>query len=181
MELEGKESVEKASSRLLMRKNDMYVLMNAKIIASRKTGEILHKVLFYIKDLRDLEKLDSIINKTLNEFAYPGEREILREKIKPVIENIFEKEEIKEWFSPGIEAWREKELISNKGDLYRLDRVVFKAGEIHIIDFKSGEEPLSSWKKQLVSYKEVMSLYFPDKTIKTYIVNLNCAEVIEIE
>jgi ATP-dependent helicase/nuclease subunit A len=113
MDLEGKESVEKASSRLLMRKNDMYVLMNEKIGESRKTGEILHKVLFYIKDLNSLESLDSIINQTLNEFAYPGERDILREKIKPVIENIFKKEEIKEWFSPGITVWREKEIISH--------------------------------------------------------------------
>ncbi len=181
MDLEGKESVEKASSRLLMRKNDMYVLMNEKIIESRKKGEILHKVLFYIKDTGDLENLDSITSKSINEFAYPGEREILKEKIKPVIENIFEKEEIKEWFSPGIEAWREKEIISGDGDLYRMDRVVFVRGEIHIVDFKSGEEPLSKWKKQLGSYKGVLAEYFPDKTIKTYIVDLNSAEVIEIE
>lgn len=181
MELEGKESVEKASSRLSLRRNDMYVLRNEKIIASRKTGEILHKVLFYIKDTDDLEKLDSIINKSLNEFAYPGERKILREIVKPIIENIFEKEEIKEWFSPGITAWREKEIISKGGKLRRLDRIVIGTDEVHLIDFKSGEEPVSGWKEQLESYREVMSLYFPKKKIKTYIVNLNRAEVIEIE
>jgi ATP-dependent helicase/nuclease subunit A len=181
MDIEGKESVEKASSRLLLRKNDMYVLMNEKIVASRKTGEILHKILFYIKDTRDLEKLDSIINKSINEFAYPVERELLKEIVKPIIENLFKKEEIKEWFSPEVESWREKEIISNKGDLYRLDRVVFKENEIHLIDFKSGEEPVSGWKKQLESYKEVIRLYFPEKNIKTYIVNLNFAEVIDIE
>jgi len=181
MDLEGKESVEKASSRLLFSKKDVDVLKNEKISESRKTGEILHKVLFYIKDTGDLENLDSIIDKSINEFAYPGEREVLKEKIKPIIENIFKKEEIKEWFSPEVEVWREKEIISNKGDLYRLDRVVFKNNEIHIIDFKSGEEPLSKWKKQLKSYKEVMSSYFLDKTIKTYIVNLNSSEVIDIE
>jgi len=180
MDPEGKQSVEKASSRLLMRKNDMYVLMNEKIGESRKLGEILHKVLFYIKDLNSLDNLDSIINQSLNEFAYPGERDILREKIKPIIENIFKKEEIKEWFSPGIKAWREKEIISTAGDLYRLDRVVFKDKEIHIIDFKSGEEPSSGWKKQLKSYKEVLKEYFPDKTIKTHIVNLNSGEVLDI-
>jgi ATP-dependent exoDNAse (exonuclease V) beta subunit len=181
LDSEGKESVEKASSRLLMRKNDMYVLLNEKIVASRKTGEILHKILFYIKDLNSLENLDSIINQSLNEFAYPGERDILREKIKPVIKDIFKKEEMKEWFSPDIKVWREKEIISGQGDLYRLDRIVFKNNEIHIIDFKSGEETESTWKKQLSLYKEVMRSYFPDKTIRTYIVNLNSSEVIEIE
>jgi ATP-dependent helicase/nuclease subunit A len=181
MDLESKESVEKASSRLWFKKNDMYVLMNEKISESRKTGEILHKILFYIKDTGDLENFDSIINQSINEFAYPGERNILKEKIKPVIENIFKKEEMKEWFSPDVNAWREKEIISDAGDLYRLDRVVFKGDEIHIIDFKSGEEPESTWKKQLNLYKEVMSSYYPDKTIKMYIVNLNSSEVIEIE
>jgi ATP-dependent helicase/nuclease subunit A len=181
MDSEGKESVEKASSRLIMKKNDMYVLMNEKIIASRKTGEILHRILFYIKDLNSLENLDSIIDKSLNEFAYPGERDILREKIKPVVENIFKKEEIKEWFSPEVTAWREKEIVSGDGNLFRLDRVVIGKDKVLIVDFKSGEEPLSKWEKQLKSYKEVMSSYFPDKTIKTYIVNLISSEVIEIE
>ncbi len=181
MDLEGKESVERASSRLRFRKNDMDVLKNEKISQSRKTGEILHKILYYIKDLGDLDKLDSIINKSLNEFAYSGERDILREKIRPVIENIFKKEEIKELFSANVAAWREKEIISHTGDLYRMDRVVFKDEEINLIDFKSGEEPVSGWKKQLESYKELIDEYFPKKNIKMYIVNLNRAEVIDIE
>jgi len=181
MKIEDRESVEKASSRLLMKKNDIYVLMNNKINESRKTGEILHKVLFYIKDTGDLENIDSIINRALNEFAHPRERELFREKVKTTIEEIFKKEEIKEWFSPAVKAFREKEIISGDGKLYRLDRVVFKTGEVQIIDFKSGEEPSSTWKKQLKSYKEVLTEYFPDKNINTYIVNLNSGEVIRFE
>ncbi len=181
MKIEDRESVEKASSRLLMKKNDIYVLMNNKINESRKTGEILHKVLFYIKNSNDLENIDSIINRALNEFAFPGERELFREKVKTTIEEIFKKEEIKEWFSPAVKAFREKEIISGDGKLYRLDRVVFKTGEVQIIDFKSGEEPSSTWKKQLKSYKEVLTEYFPDKNINTYIVNLNSGEVIRFE
>jgi len=182
MKIEDRESVEKASSRLWMKKNDIYVLMNNKINESRKTGEILHKVLFYIKDLSDLKNIDAIINRALNEFAFPGEKEVFREKVKTTIEEIFKKEEIREWFLPSSEAWREKEIISTEGNLYRLDRVVFKNEEIHIIDFKSGEEEsLSEWEKQLKKYKEVLEEYFPDKTIKTFIVNLNSQEVSQIE
>jgi len=181
MKIEDRESVEKASSRLLMKKNDIYVLMNSKINESRKTGEILHKVLFYIKDTDDLKNIDSIINRALNEFAFPGEREYFREKVKTTIEEIFKKEEIKEWFSTEVKAWREKEIISTAGISYRLDRVIFKNEEIHIIDFKSGEEPSSGWKKQLKSYKEVLAEYFPDKNINIYIVNLNSGEVIRFE
>jgi len=156
--------------------------MNNKINESRKTGEILHKVLFYIKDLSDLKNIDAIINRALNEFAFPGEKEVFREKVKTTIEEIFKKEEIREWFLPSSEAWREKEIISTEGNLYRLDRVVFKNEEIHIIDFKSGEEEsLSEWEKQLKKYKEVLEEYFPDKTIKTFIVNLNSQEVSQIE
>jgi len=182
MKIEDRESVEKASSRLLMKKNDIYVLMNSKINESRKTGEILHKVLFYIKDSGDLKNIDSLINRALNEFAHPREREYFREKVKTTIEEIFKKEEIKEWFSPEVEAWREKEIISTAGISYRLDRVIFKNEEIHIIDFKSGEEQsLPEWEKQLKKYKEAMGEYFSDKRIKTFIVNLNSQEVLEIE
>lgn len=181
MDLEGKESVEKASSRLLMRKNDMYVLMNDKISKSQKTGEILHKVLFYIKDLIDLEKLDSLITRSVNEFAFPGEREYFKVKISPIIEAIFKNKEIKKWFLENTKVWREKEIISGGGNLYRLDRVIFKNNEVHIIDFKSGEEPSSRWKKQLQEYKEVLCEYFPKKVIKTYILNLNSGEVLNFE
>jgi ATP-dependent exoDNAse (exonuclease V) beta subunit len=181
MDLEGKESVEKASARLLFKKPDMYVLMNEKIGESRKTGEILHKILFYIKDTGDLEEVDSIIDKSINEFAYPGERIFLKEKIKPIIENIFKKEKIKEWFKPGTTVWREKEIVSGDDNLYRLDRVVIGEDAVEIVDFKSGEEPLSKWKKQLKNYKGVLAEYFPDKEIKTYILDLNRAEVSEIE
>ena len=184
MDPEGKESVEKASGRLLFKKPDMYVLMNEKISESRKTGEILHKILYYIKDTGDIENLeevDSIIDKAINEFAYPGERVILKEKIKAVIEKIFKKEEIRQWFAPGTTVWREKEIVSGDGNLYRMDRVVIGENSVYVCDFKSGEEPLSKWKKQLGNYKDVLGEYFPKKEIKTYVLDLNSAEVIEIE
>ncbi len=177
---EDKESVEKTSSRLMMKKNKIGELMNEQIKQSRKLGEILHKVLFYIKDTGDLENLDSIITRSLNELINSREKEFFREKTKPLIEKLFEKEEIKKWFAPELKVWREKEIVSNTGKLHRFDRVVFVRGEIHIIDFKSGEQPLSKWKKQLENYKKILSEYFPNKEIKTYIINLNTGEVVQI-
>jgi len=177
---EDKESVEKTSSRLMMKKNKIGELMNEQIKQSRKLGEILHKVLFYIKDTGDLENLDSIITRSLNELINSREKEFFREKTKPLIEKLFEKEEIKKWFAPELKVWREKEIVSNTGELHRFDRVVFVRGEIHIIDFKSGEQPLSKWKKQLENYKKILSEYFPNKEIKTYIINLNTGEVVQI-
>lgn len=177
---EGKESVEKTSSRLMLKKNEMNVLMDKEIIKSRKMGEILHKILFYIEDINSLENLDSIISRSLNEFTLPGEREYFKEKTKPIIEDLFEKKEVRDWFLPGVKAWREREVVSSEGELYRLDRVVFKKDEIHIIDFKSGREPISTWKKQLANYKQTLSEYFSERIIKTYIINLNSGEVLEI-
>jgi ATP-dependent helicase/nuclease subunit A len=176
----GKESVEKTASRLRMKKNKIKELMNKEIKESRKLGEILHKVLFYIKDTDDLENLDSIIARSLNEFTTPGEKEFFREKTKPIIKSIFEKEEIKKWFAPSLKVWREKEIVSDEGELYRFDRAVFNKNEIHIIDYKSGEQPSSKWRRQLENYKKILSEYFPDKKIKTYIINLNTREVLQI-
>jgi len=176
----NKESVEKTSSRLLMKKKRIAELMNEEVSRARRLGEILHKVLFYIKDSREVENLDSIINRSLNELIFPKEKEYFREKSKLLIEELFEKKELKEWFAPGLEIWREKEIVTKTGDLYRLDRVVIKNNEVVIIDYKSGEQPSPKWKEQLENYKNVISEYFQDKDIRTYIINLNTGEVLEI-
>ena len=60
-----------------------------------------------------------------------------------------------------------------------MDRVIIKNNEVIIIDYKSGEQPSSKWKEQLKNYKKVLSEYFPDKDIETYIINLNTGEVLE--
>ena len=77
--------------------------------------------------------------------------------------------------------WREKEIVDKDGNLYRFDRVIFNFNTIILIDYKTGDEKVSSYKKQIQKYRDVLSDYFPGKIIKSYIIQLNTGEVIRVE
>ncbi|MEA1912457.1 MAG: UvrD-helicase domain-containing protein [candidate division WOR-3 bacterium] len=181
MKIDDKEGIERASSRLLLKTTNINEITNKKSIEARKTGEILHRILYYIKDIKDLENLESIVQRSLNEFALPTEREIFKKKAFSTIQRIFKNKEIRKWFAPGLSVWREKEMIDSEGNLYRFDRVILQENEIALIDYKTGEEPSSKWKKQLLNYKELLEQYFPEKEINSYIINLSNNLVLKIE
>ncbi|MEO0293004.1 MAG: UvrD-helicase domain-containing protein [candidate division WOR-3 bacterium] len=180
MELRAKESVEHFAHRLILKKKDIHYLLDEEKKKAIKKGELIHKILFYIVDLNDLKEIDFIINRSLNEFNIKEENFFLKKELKSIIKNLFEKEEIKKWFLPGLKVWREKEVISQEGELYRLDRVIVKEKEVDIIDFKTGEEETyPEWEKQLNKYKRALFNFFPGKELKTYIININSKEILE--
>lgn len=177
----GKESISEIENRLVLKKIDIETLINKKRREALKLGEIVHRVLYYIKDISDLDNIGYIIDRSLNELALPLERKILKERIESVVKKIIEYEDVKKYFDPSLTVWREKEIVDRDGNLYRFDRVIFNFDTIILIDYKTGDKKVSSYKKQIQKYRDILSNYFPEKIIKSYIIQLNTGEVISVE
>ena len=59
-----------------------------------------------------------------------------------------------EWFSPGLEVLRERDLMTPSGEILRPDRVVIRDGLVTVIDYKSGL-PEPSHRRQVRRYADV--------------------------
>jgi ATP-dependent exoDNAse (exonuclease V) beta subunit len=177
----GKESISEIENRLILKKTDIDTLINKKRKEALKLGEIVHRVLYYIKDINDLDNIEYIINRSLNELALPLERLFFKERIESLVKKIIEYEDIKKFFDPSLTVWREKEIVDRDGNLYRFDRVIFNFDTIILIDYKTGDEKVSSYKKQIQKYRDILWDYFPGKIIESYIIQLNTGEVISVE
>ena len=81
-------------------------------------------------------------------------------------------------FEPGISIKIEQEIISDKGEFSRPDRVVEKDGELFIIDFKTGEES-EKHRKQLEKY-EVLLFQIHGKKAKSYLLYIEKNKIIEL-
>ncbi len=178
---EDKNSVVGSGTRLLLKKSAVDSYLNKNRHKALKLGDLVHRVLYYIEDLSDIENLESIIERSLNELALPGEREFFKGTIKEIVKRTLDKEEIRKWFAQGLVVWREKEMVDKDGKINRFDRVVFREKEIELIDYKTGQEPISHYKKQIMTYKKTLEDYFPKKKVTAYIIQLEKGEVIKIE
>ena len=150
-------------------------------IADKIVAGDIRAVARLIRDIDDMADIENIIDRSLNEIVLPMERKIFKEKTDRIIRKLFELEDIKEWFTPGLNVWKEKEMVDRNGNLHRFDRVVFKKDMITLIDYKTGDEPVSSYKKQIETYKGILMDYFPGKDIESYIIQLSTREVVKIE
>ena len=122
-------------------------------------GLYIHRILElidYIKET-DIERVvkdkSEIVKKEMN---YSPEKPVINEII-----NFFNNKNVKEWFNRDkVTAFPEKEVINEKGEIFRIDRLVIKEDKIVIIDYKTGEltpEKKEKYTKQLKNYSELLS------------------------
>jgi ATP-dependent exoDNAse (exonuclease V) beta subunit len=177
----GKVSVDEIESRLILRKNNITSMINKKREEALKLGNIVHRVLYYIRDTNDMVNIKSIIDRSLNEIALPEERGVFKERVESTIKKIMSIGKTKEWFTPGLLVWREKEMADRDGNIHRFDRVVIGEDIITLIDYKTGDEPVSRYKKQLRTYRDILIDYFPHRIVESCIIQADTGEVIRIE
>ncbi len=178
---EERESVGEIENRLILKKNDIGSMINRKRKEALKLGDIVHRVLYYVRDINDMENLENIIECSLNEIALPQERQFFKEKTNCIIRKVMDMKEVKMWFTPGLKVWREKEMVGRNGNLHRFDRVIFDHDRINLIDYKTGDEPVSRYKKQIQIYRDVLLDFFPGGVVESHIIQMSTGKVVKIE
>lgn len=125
------------------------------IKVARERGLILHELMSRIRYSEDIDRAFTLLKSTpdsklLSEEDINGLREIVEARVYD--------ESARQWFSGYKKLLVEREIVTEAGDVLRVDRVVWTAsGELHVIDFKSGSQDPRRYVGQVKKYMSFFS------------------------
>ena len=128
-----------------------------------KRGEIFHLLLSFIEKI-DEKTLNSTIEEILNKCDY-----LLsfydKKEIKEKILKLFKTPSLKKFFFLPQEAkvYNEVELINEKGEIKRPDRVIEWEKEVWVIDYKASYQNIELYSQQIEEYKRLIQQIFSKK------------------
>ncbi len=133
--------------------------------AERNWGVAIHEIM---QNIDSLEGHQEAINKFLrkNKNWEPN-----RSEIEEVIEKFVKNDEVQSIYKESIAIYSERSLASSYGEILRPDKVIEKATEVIVIDFKTGEA-LPKHKQQVLKYAHVLE-GFVEKSIQLYLIYLS--------
>ncbi len=137
-------------------------------------GEITHFILSKINDYKS-GLTDEIIELAKNQFPFYDISIPLK-----LAKNIIKNKNTKKFFEEGLNVFTEKEIVTINGRVIRLDRLIIKDDEVWIVDFKSSEEDSFDHIEQIKNYKLAVSLIFPQKKVRGYLVYFDSQKVEEV-
>jgi ATP-dependent exoDNAse (exonuclease V) beta subunit len=87
--------------------------------------------------------------------------------------------EIADCFTPkaGRAILTEQELCDSDGRLVRMDRIVVDAGQVTVIDFKTGAEDPAPHEAQVRDYMRILSEVYPRKKIEALLAYVDLGTV----
>ena len=148
-------------------------------IEERKRGDFIHRVLFFIEDVKDdfEARLQEIIKRVKEEAGSEYSETEMKDLILAIVAN----KRIRDCFkaAPGREIRREQEYSDGSGNLFRMDRVVIDSGNLTVIDYKTGRNKgaLDKYQAQLRNYMSILGEVHQDQVITGLIAFVDLNEV----
>ena len=139
-------------------------------------GKKIHRVLEMIKKVESKEEMSSLIK------IY-GERENLKDSEIDLLLDFFTKDEVLEFFTGNFEVFNEKEILKNTEngfEIKRVDRMIVKANELIIIDYKTGEEESDEHMAQVSEYLNILNNIYPDKKKRGFLLYIESGKIKEV-
>ena len=122
-------------------------------------GNLMHHTLGLIHTAAELESAMGEVSERCQKEGF--DLELLHGTLSSVLRD----SRIQKFYTEGIEAYNEKELISVKGELFRPDRLVLNGQEAHLLEFKTGQ-PMPEHQQQLHTYAEILTeMNYQPKTL----------------
>ncbi|HEY4716702.1 MAG TPA: UvrD-helicase domain-containing protein [bacterium] len=144
-------------------------------------GESVHKALCFIERLNE-EKADEAIKSALvNSLPATGAKFI--KEMEGKIRALLEIPEVRKWFFLDEEArvFCEVEVVTNNGDLKRIDRLILGKDSAVVVDFKTGESGNESRdKNQVREYADIIKSIYPERTVRGYIAYIDSGLITEV-
>ena len=94
------------------------------------------------------------------------------EAIQKIIVNFFTNAQFMQFFKPheGDIVFTEKEIIDEKGAVYKIDRMILhNDNTIDIIDFKSGESQIEEHREQINRYGQLVRRMYPGRDVRRHL------------
>jgi ATP-dependent exoDNAse (exonuclease V) beta subunit len=152
-------------------------------LEERVRGEFIHRVLYFVDTLdenieHDLERIIERVNDEFNA-DYPIET------TKRDLLEFLNHEEISLYFQamPGRIIKKEQEFSDSRGNLLRMDRVIFEEDQVSVIDYKTGtnKEAEKEYIAQLINYIRILREIYPDKNIEGVIAYVDLKEIKKVK
>jgi ATP-dependent exoDNAse (exonuclease V) beta subunit len=117
----------------------------------QRFGNQLHLVLAQVNNVEEIDKvIDSLFKNDVIE------KEFI-EEIKSTTQTIFEIEDYKQLLHLGDKILSEQDILLDEKQTQRPDKLIFKDGEVTVVDFKTGK-PLKKHQSQVMSYVNVLKI-----------------------
>ncbi len=129
-------------------------------------GKLMHYVLSKIKTSDDVQP---VLDQLRNEGVLENESQ--RQKAEHLLTQGLQSEQVKEWFSEGMELFNECDMITCEGGqmhIRRPDRVMLRDNRIVVVDFKFGKAK-AEYRQQVREYMNFMQQMCPNKQVEGYL------------
>jgi ATP-dependent helicase/nuclease subunit A len=137
---------------------------------AKKKGDVIHYILSLVHTLSENSNalLDTCVMAGIAKYHFSTHTEAIRK----IIVNFFTNAQFMQFFKPyeGDIVFTEKEIIDEKGVVYKIDRmIVHNDNTIDIIDFKSGESQIEEHREQISRYRQLVRRMYPGKDVRRHL------------
>ncbi len=148
-------------------------------LEERMRGEFIHRVLYFVDGLDESTEsdLDRIIHRVNEELKTDFPLEAMKKSLLEFLNH----EEVSRYFQavPGRIVKKEQEFSDSRGNLLRMDRVVFEEDRISVVDYKTGtdRESEKEYISQLKNYLRILKEVYPGKKVEGVIAYVDLKEI----
>jgi ATP-dependent exoDNAse (exonuclease V) beta subunit len=137
---------------------------------AKKKGDVIHYILSLVHTLPENNNalLDTCVMAGIAKYHFSTHTEAIRK----IIVNFFTNAQFMQFFKPyeGDIVFTEKEIIDEKGVVYKIDRMIVHIDNtIDIIDFKSGESQIEEHRDQISRYGQLVKRMYPGKDVRRHL------------
>lgn len=157
--------------RLKLRLNNKYFFSEN---GQREYGTLMHEIVSKVTSLADLDKV-------VETYQLSGEiTEEERTKITLLLNDYLSNPQIEPWYTEEYKVLNEVEILQPNGTFIRPDRVMMRAGEVIVIDYKFGEKEEKKYLKQVKNYMtQIKKMGY--NNVKGFVCYITLGLVIEVE
>ncbi|MBF0494481.1 MAG: UvrD-helicase domain-containing protein [Candidatus Omnitrophica bacterium] len=145
-----------------------------------KRGDVMHLILSFAGNLSEVSPED-VIRKAASRVAleHPNFKETDSFILKA--EKILSEEKLKDiFYVPGGKVYTEKDIVDEKGNTKRLDRLIVREKDVWVVDYKSSADAPAKHKEQVEGYKRLVRAIYPNKLVRGFLLYLDSVSVVEV-
>ena len=152
-------------------------------LEERRRGEFIHRVLYFVDVLdENIEpELERIIKRVNDELMTDYSVKTMKKDLLEFLNH----EEISPYFQAmaGRVIKKEQEFSDPRGNLFRMDRVVFEEDRVSVIDYKTGadREAEKEYISQLKNYIRILKEIYPEKKVEGIIAYVDLKEIKKVK
>ncbi|MCE3225811.1 MAG: helicase UvrD [Bacteroidetes bacterium] len=140
---------------------------------AKRQGIIVHWILSRIKYAGQLN--EALASALLEGYITSEEIPTVKEKLLGVIQHPL----LEKYYTETTQTKMEAELVTQNGEVFRPDKIVFESSETVIIDYKTGQQNHKKYYDQMARYENAIKPLV-NSSIKKILVYIDTLEIVEL-